>query len=266
MAAGGTTEWAVRAAQNYLLRSTPTLIVDGRWGSFTNAAYERASGEDRVAVDAILSGYGFTAEQLIQTNRAMKEAKDQSYQRQKDFARQARAQSPAATDMQKIEAAITKAADTTGVPRAWLSGFAKIESGFNPNAVNGSSRGLMQVQPAAWADVQKVDPSVGSYSNVLDPEKNALVGARYMALNQDRLRKMGYTEPITPAVLYLAHQQGAAGFVELWKSAIGLPTLTRFVTAQKMQSNPPQDGRGSTTNKGEFYRRWLAVAERKVGH
>jgi len=266
MAADNGPEKAVRAAQSIMQRDTPTLIVDGRWGSFTNAAYERANGTDRTAIDGVLRAYGLTALGLFQQNQAAKAASDQAYLTAKSEARRQRSLAPNSAEMQQVDQAITDAANATGVPRAWILGFARLESGLNPRAVNGSSRGLLQIQPRAWKDAQDVDPTIGRYGeNVFDPRMNALAGARYLALNRDRIVKKGYTGPITPAVLYLAHQQGADGFVELWKAAQGQQGTGKYVTVEKMQRNPPQDGRGVTTDKSEFYNRWLAVAERKIG-
>jgi len=266
MATGDGSDKAVRAAQAIMERDTPTLIVDGRWGSFTNAAYERARGADRTAIDGVLRAYGLSAAGLFQQNQAEKAAGDQAYTAAKDEARRQRSLAPNAPERQEVDAAITDAANATGIPRAWLLGFARLESGLNPRAVNGSSKGLMQIQPRAWKDVQDIDPSVGAYAQgVFSPKMNALVGARYLALNRDRIQKKGYTGAITPAVLYLAHQQGADGFIELWRASEGMPAQTKYVTAEKMTRNPPQDGGGPTTDKAQFYRRWLAVAERKIG-
>jgi hypothetical protein len=267
VAAGSGPNVAVRQAQQVLQRSSPTLIVDGRWGSYTHAAYERAPGEDQVEVDAILTTHGYTAEELIRANRAAKAARDEAYLAVKQQAREARAQqSPNAGDRAAVTAAIQAAAKQTGIPESWLTTLVRLESGFNPRAINGSSRGLMQIQPAAWKDVQQIDPSVGDYnSNVWDPAKNALVGARYLMLNRDRLRRYGFAGEPTLPELYLAHQQGAAGFMELWKISRGVPVRTNHVTEEKMRRNPPQDRQGVTTDKADFYRRWLAVAERKLG-
>jgi hypothetical protein len=257
---------AIREAQRILRTATPDLIMDGRWGSYTQAAYDRAAGPDRVAVDAVLATANATPAALIAENRRAKSVGDTNYQQVKQRARVYRSRSVDPQTIAESEAALREAATRTGLDYNVLRGFAVIESNLDHQAQAGSSRGLMQIQPAAWQDIQQLDPSVGSYNaGVFDAKTNAYVGARYLKLNERRLKKMGFTDPITPAVLYLAHQQGAGGFMELWRTANGLPVRTNYVSIEKMRKNPPQDGQGVTTDKAEFHRRWLAVAERKIG-
>lgn len=169
-----------------------------------------------------------------------------------------------------MAAAIAHAAVVSGVPASTLAVMASIESGGNPSAVNGSSRGLFQMQPASWAEASewllKKGINIGSWADrVLDAESNAMAAAAYFQLNSSRLRSLGFTDPVTPAVLYVAHQQGAAGFMELWKTSKGMPVHTHWVTPEKMSGNKPQDGGPPTTDKKEFFTRWMAVAQRKFG-
>lgn len=77
-------------------------------------------------------------------------------------------------------------------------------------AQNGSSRGLMQMQPAAWSDARKEWPSLPDYSKVFDAYSNILAGVVYAKINARAIVKNGY--PVTGKNLYLAHNQGAGFF------------------------------------------------------
>jgi len=252
---------------------SPELIIDGRWGKFTQGVYSKLPDDVRQQVDVSLEGAGLTAAELWQTHLAEKASNSDSYQRAKAYAREHRAgevtrvleaglaMKPARSATRaEIDEAIATAALGTGVPLNTLHGLVRIESNYRSNAENGSSRGLMQVQPAAWSDASKL-VSLPPYSRgVWDPIANATAGAAYAKINEQRLKKSGFSDPITPAVLYLAHQQGAGGFMELWRAAKGLPSISRYVTDRAMLGNPPPDGGVRTVDKAQFFNRWMAYA------
>jgi hypothetical protein len=231
-----------------MAEAIPELIADGKWGRFTQSAYDRVPSSIRSQVDVYLDNMGTSAIALF-TER---------------YSQKMRAQQTVVPS--NVMEAIQQAADEAGLPFEVLRGFAKIESNFNPKAANGSSRGLMQMQPGAWADVKSLVPGLPRYEEgVFDPLQNARAGAAYIKLNQRRLRKAGYTGELSPAVAYLAHQQGAGGFIELWRASLGnVPPTTNYVGTQQMRGNPPQDGKGVTYKKKEFFDRWLKVAQAKT--
>lgn len=238
---------AIQAAQ-LLMSKDANIVVDGKWGSYTQSVYDKVSPNVRSAVDNMLSAGG-TSASILRAARAEEKA----------------AGIIAQANVTTVEDAIVAAAKEAGVDVATLRGFAKIESNLRANAVNGSSRGLMQMQPAAWADASKVVPNLPSYDKaVFDPLQNARAGAAYLKLNSRALLKNGFDGDISPAVLYLAHQQGAAGFMELWRASKGLPSKTNYVTAAAMRGNPPPDGKGVTVSKKEFYERWITAAAKKI--
>jgi hypothetical protein len=82
----------------------------------------------------------------------------------------------------------------------------KIESGGNPNAVNGNAVGLGQFMPAAWDQFGQGDRR--------DPGQSILATQRYAAANAQSLKATLGREP-TDAELYLAHQQGPGGAAKL---------------------------------------------------
>jgi len=268
---------AAARAQGILRSINPELMIDGRWGEYTNSTYTNAPEETKVAVDAMLSGHGFTAAQLYASHLQAKQAGTSAYASEKAAARDLRAgevatkleaggsvdaNRPAVGASKSVVAdAIRKASMETGVSEALLTKFVNIESRGNSRAANGRSRGLTQFQPAAWQHAS-TRRDLGPYATaVWDPYANAMAGAIYSQINEESLRRKGFTDPFTVGVLYLAHQQGADGFLELWKHSKGLPYRTKYVTEEKMRRNPPQDGKGVTLDKGEFARRWLAYAK-----
>lgn len=258
---------ATRVAQGILASVDPKFRVDGHWGSFTEKAFVSAPASTRSAIVAAVSSFNRTPDQL-KAAFAIEKLSVAGSLREKTRSNLERKGS--AMDDTVVQA-ISDAARITGVSASTLTGMVSIESRGNPAAVNGSSHGLMQVQPAAWLEAAdwlraKTGKDIGSWTaNSLVASFNALAGAAYVQINSARLKASGFTDPITPQVLYLAHQQGAAGFVELWRAATGRKPVTAYVTDAKMLGNPPQDGQGATTDKRRFYQRWMAVAQKKLG-
>lgn len=55
---------ATRLAQRLLQEADASLIVDGKWGNFTNSIYLKAPPGVRTVVDQMLTGNGYTAKSL----------------------------------------------------------------------------------------------------------------------------------------------------------------------------------------------------------
>lgn len=85
-----------------------------------------------------------------------------------------------------------------------------------------------------------------------DPQASLLAMKKLTKDNSNILRKNGV--PITPTTIYLAHQQGAGGAVQIWKAANGQGKLSSKVR-QNMAHNW-----GSDKSAAEY----LALTERKV--
>jgi hypothetical protein len=142
------------------------------------------------------------------------------------------------------------------VPINWLVGFASIESSFNSDAVNGSSRGLYQFQEAAWNDASRLLAQQGV---TLPPYRqgcfraraSALAAAAYIRLLEWRLSRMGV--PVTIYNLYLAHQQGAAGLAAIYRAARGMYSR---LNSRNMLRNPAPNTT-PTANPKLFYSNWL---------
>lgn len=96
--------------------------------------------------------------------------------------------------------------DAAGLPPGYLNQTAYIESGFNPNADNGIARGAFQF----------TGPTAKQYglSNPFDPIASAQAAAR-LAADNSKFLAGGLGRAPTAGELYLAHQQGAAGALNL---------------------------------------------------
>jgi hypothetical protein len=258
---------ATRVAQSVLTTLDASFKVDGHWGGFTQKAFDQAPAGTQAAIVAAIGSYNVSTSQLRDAFAAEKltPSRSDAETRRKLIARSG------GEVQQEVQRALENASLVTGTSLSILQPMVSVESNGNPFASNGSSRGLLQVQPAAWAEaadwLRRVkNVVIGTWAkSAYSARDNALAGAAYLQINIGRLKTLGYTGPISPAVLYLAHQQGAGGFIELWKVSRGDVVKTNYVSGVKMSGNPPQDKRGVTTDRKQFFDRWMAVAERKFG-
>lgn len=246
----------VRQAQVILADGGADIRADGKWGGYTMAAYNAASPEAREAVNSLLGSAGTSATALFDARKVQK--RTAAVQLEKAAA------NPAATALRPMIASVAQEA---GISPDTLLAMAKIESNFNPNAVNGSSRGLFQFQPPAWKDANTfLRGALPPYAEgVFNPLANARAAAAYIKINtRSLLARPAWVGPITPAVLYMAHQQGVGGLKELQQRASDPTRKARLVPDRALLGNPPQDGQGPTTDPAQFLKRWLAVVERKM--
>lgn len=80
---------------------------------------------------------------------------------------------------------IQRAAYSFGIPANRIFAHMIQESGGNPNCVGKlGERGLMQIMPAAFADVKKYFPQFSeiTYDDLWNPEINIMIGAAYLSL------------------------------------------------------------------------------------
>lgn len=231
-----------------LVANSANLQIDGVWGKTTQKVYEALEPATKTKVDSLLASLGTSAIKIRAARMAQKSA--------------LRPTSPAPS----VSQAIANASNRTGVPLRMMEAFARIESGFRPDAVNGSSRGLFQIQPSAWADVRAQHPDIPPYNaGVWDPYYNATVAGFYVRQNMRTLGRLGYAGPLDGPALYLAHQQGAGGLTELYNIAERSVWPRRpLVSQEAMLRNPPPDGQAATADKAAFYRRWRSVAEKRM--
>jgi len=184
--------------------------ADGRWGRFTQAAYAAADPAVRAKVDTFLANSGTSAAAEFESRKALKTAS-----RTSDGSDSVSDGWISVVDANRI---VSSLASRMGVGQysVALQDFLHRESvrkdvpGVGPSYLitsrNGSSRGLMQMQPAAWTDAQKTAPEIGDYSNVLDPWKNIAAGLAYAKRNIRTISKYRPDLTINGDVLYLAHK------------------------------------------------------------
>jgi len=248
-------ERAVRTAQTIISSYNPSIQVDGKWGRYSQRAYDEQPSVVKLIVDGALRIMGTSVSDI------------------RDFrnAERTRGRGAVQNGTADVESALRAAAEEAGISLNLLRGFVRIESNFNPNAVNGSSRGLGQMQPAAWADARSINKDLPGYDKVFDPLQNARATAAYLKWTRRQVSRLTGLDNLSPEQSYLAHQQGAGGFAELYRVAERGATNglgkngAWLVTDRAMLGNPPQDGKGKTTDRTTFYRRWLAVAKAKIG-
>ena len=154
----------------------------------------------------------------------------------------------------QVTDAIQKAADYSGIPFKTLDGIANIESSRKYWAVNKSGyKGLFQMGNSEFA---KFSPN--PTGSPLDPYNNAMAAANYMMYHAKEMKKREI--PVTPENLYLAHQQGLGGITTINKAAkAGQADVMSPDIRRNMLNNPPQDGKGKTSNPSEFMSRWASI-------
>lgn len=163
--------------------------------------------------------------------------------------------------------ALQNASTQTGVGYDDLSAMAIIESTGNRHVGTNRSgfTGLMQMGDTAAQDLGMSFSGMQGGANV---RNNALAGAKYWQLNDDRLDE---DIPRDPTHMYLAHQQGAGGVNQLMK---GLKSNPDAGASRNQRNNlPPGVARalGRAPTRQDFYDYWTgkmtaiqdAIAEQK---
>jgi hypothetical protein len=161
---------------------------------------------------------------------------------------------PKTFSSEQVADAIKKAADYSGIPFKVLDKIADIESSHKYWAVNKSGyKGLFQMGNDEFA---KFSPN--PTGSPLDPYNNAMAAANYMMYHAKEMKNRDI--PVTPENLYLAHQQGLGGVTTINKAVqAGQPEVDSPTIRRNMLNNPPQDGKGATSNPSAFMSRWASI-------
>lgn len=212
------------------------LKEDGIWGDVTQAAYTMADANLRGRIDAALFGEGLSAYSVARVTTRVAEQVPGKFTLQpkrivdSTLARKVVSmpdQTPKGEEgwltLAQLQPMIVAA--TTGLQHATydrmikklnLEAARRVRNGvteYNSRSRSGSYRGLFQMGQAAWTDVQG---KLGyTYDKVYDPVINARAAALYVENNVRVARSLGYTGPITDAVIYTMHNQGVGGFLKL---------------------------------------------------
>lgn len=182
---------ATATAQLLMSRERP-ISADGKWGNFTQGVYAQISPGLRTLVDETVKRVaGVTpADLAVQRQTQKKEA------------------TLTKVDRSDMKALISRVAAEEGVPVEAALKIANLESRFNPDAVSPTgAKGLFQLTSIAVKDLAQRGGFVIAASDILDPEKNARAGIKYMKL---AARDVGARLDET-AKIYMAFNIGPTG-------------------------------------------------------
>lgn len=197
---------AVFAAQRIMSESDGSLVLDGKWGTHTQKTFDGLKDADKDRVLEAIRPFGATPASLYRYRQQ---------QKAENFALTGGDQN--LVDPEDAIVWTTRSARQLGIKEAYIPSIteflkrepAKRKVGskvfYVASSQNGSSRGLGQLQPAAWKDAQRVDPSLPGYEMVYDPKTNLQAMTAYVKWQLDRWPK---NVPVTGNNLYLAYNQG----------------------------------------------------------
>jgi hypothetical protein len=144
-----------------------------------------------------------------------------------------------------VNAAIDNAVSETGVSKAFMQTMAKIESNNNPNATNKSgAKGLYQFMPGT-AEQYGID------GQEFDPKASALAAAKLAMDNKKALERAGIEA--SDENLYLAHQQGAQGVIDLYKADKTGERMSKRARRNMTANLPPNF---EVNSPGDFLEGW----------
>jgi soluble lytic murein transglycosylase-like protein len=182
------------AAAQAILSQSARIDVDGKWGRFSQSAYNSAPADARRAVDSVVRALsGATVKDL---------ASYRDVQR-----RMGEAAAAKAVGTGNIQEMIKALALKEGVPSITALKIAKIESNFNPKAVSPTgAKGVYQLTTIAIKDVKQRG---GGYvvKDAFDPVQNITGGLKYMKIVA-RDMDVGLNET---AKLYMGFNIGPSG-------------------------------------------------------
>jgi len=233
---------AVRVAQSVLKLSTPKLMVDGYWGTFTRGAFDRAPASDKARVKSVLAAMGAPSpDALTEMHDRLKADNDEKLLASRAAARASRGNVSGAsaqfanetgksrfiTEQLAIQLIreVVRILNNPIVTEALMLKKLKLEAArtkqngvtmYDTLAVNSDGySGLYQFDDNgdSWREAAKIIdlPAFNGPKGWRDPFYNTLAAGAYAVANANQLRRLGYRGPFTYNVLYLAHNQGATG-------------------------------------------------------
>jgi len=209
---------ATSIAQMLLAEQVSELAPDGKWGKFTQAAYDRVTPLLRSRVDLMLRT-------LVPPTSAKELAAFREAQRPKQAVT-----SLASSDVSGIRAMISSLAREEGVPVDLALKVAKLESNFNPKAKSPTGAlGLFQLTSAAVKDVS--EKSGYKPTDLMDPIQNTRTGLKYLKIVARYMKR-----PLTDyAEIYMGYNigSGAAQYV-----LNGKPELAAKYISQQAYGKP----------------------------
>lgn len=130
----------------------------------------------------------------------------------------------------RIKLKLRQAARLFDIEPEWLWAIAQIESGFRPDAknVDSGAAGLFQYLKGTAAE-ENIDP--------FDVKEAAAATAKRIRRAKATMEKAGLS-PVLMDV-YLFHQQGLKGFLEIWECSAGKTDTLSDARIRNMSSNLP---------------------------
>jgi hypothetical protein len=150
-------------------------------------------------------------------------------------------------------AAISNEGQALGLSEDTLHALAMIESSKNPlidSPGEHTYKGLYQIGP----DVAR---QYGISGKEHDPYSNSMAAVKYMQDNAKILRKNGI--PISGTSLYLAHQQGASGFTDIYNSAVKGTPMSDTRIKLMLNNVPPNSGITNPVDYIKYYNARIAA-------
>lgn len=221
----GVNRLAVSAVQGLLRAYQPSLVVDGWPGAYTRRAFESAPTDIKMRAEAIVRTFGMSVNDLwssAKTANANASTLGDSW-------------IPESKAYALIDRAIAQVGlHVEGGAREHFQKKLRREAAnrvvggtryFNANSVSPGSRlngpsgyhGLYQMGRDAWQDASRI-AQIGDFDrDRYDPWLNTLAAVSYAEALKGQLRAKGYKGAVTSDVLYVAHNQGAGGFMRLYR-------------------------------------------------
>lgn len=235
---------ATRVAQTLMASHwSKPLVADGRWGSYTQSAYNAMTSEVRSSVDQVLGTFGTSASRLnaaYQAEKVLDPASKQTYTAER---------ASISAKAQEMRELIAKIAAEEGVPVRTALVIAWLESKFNPNAKSPTgAKGLFQFTRIAVKDVAlRGKPPLDITGKEYDPENNARAGMRFIKLVAGDLKTslddvagvyMGFNIGPSAAKLYLAGRVTDVVADAISKQAYGPPAQYGTRLRAAVQNSP----------------------------
>lgn len=166
---------AVAAAQGVMSFSDPSIKVDGKWGRFTQGAYDKQSPSQKAQIDKLVAAVtnGATVKDL----QAYREGEKAQGLKSKAISMQLSDKNASIREMVKA------IAQEQGVPVATAMKIAHLESRFNPAATSPTgAAGVFQMTGIAIKDVNNTFKTNYTKQDMYDPVKGITAGLQYMKI------------------------------------------------------------------------------------
>lgn len=230
---------AVAAAQGVMSFSDSSIQVDGKWGRFTQAAYDRQTATNKAQIDRLVASVtnGATVRDLasIRDNERVEGAKKKVLSMQ------------LTNEASSVRELVKALAMQEGVPVETAMKIAYLESRFKPGAKSPTgAAGVFQMTGIAIKDVNEKFGTTYTKDDMYDAVKGITAGLKYIKVVARYMRVpmsdavriyMGFNIGVGSANKVLAgNPQGAAK--EINQQAYGRPEVYAANVARAVENAP----------------------------